>query len=300
MRFIITAQSDAARPATGQPERFDADLFKAYMRFNEEMHQAGVLVASEGLNPSARGARIAVADGRRYVVDGPFAESKELVGGFYLIEVASLEEAIGWALRAPSGMGTDDILEVRQLTGPDDLPADLLRLIEEAAPTWSAAVWARRAPPPRSGSVKTLTFETTIRAPRRAVWATMLGPEGYQAWTAAFCEGSHYVGSWDEGARIRFLAPSGDGMVSVIAEHRPEEFVSIRHLGMIEKGVEDTTSEKVRSWAPAYENYRFTDGPEGGCTVTVTLDTAADWEAYMLDTYPKALALLKGLCERPA
>jgi hypothetical protein len=114
------------------------------MRFNEEMHTAGVLVASEGLNPAAQGARIAVADGKRYVVDGPFAESKELVGGFYIIEVASLDEAIRWALRAPSGLGTDDILEVRQLTGSDDLPADLLQLIEEAAPTWSADTWQSR------------------------------------------------------------------------------------------------------------------------------------------------------------
>ncbi len=145
--------------------------------------------------------------------------------------------------------------------------------------------------------MKTLTFETTIHAPRAQVWTTMLDPEGYKAWTAAFMEGSYFVGSWDQGAAIKFLSPSGDGMVSVIAERRPHEFVSIRHLGMIENGVEDTTSEKVLAWAPAYENYRFAD-VSGGCKVTVTLDTATDWEQYMLDTYPKALALLKGLCER--
>ena len=141
MRFIITAQASADAPATDAPGAFDAELFKAYMRFNEEMHRAGILVASEGLNPAARGARIAVANGRRYVVDGPFAESKELVGGFYLIDVDSLDEAVEWALRAPSGFGSDDVLEVRQLTGPADLPPDILRLIDEAAPAWSAAVW---------------------------------------------------------------------------------------------------------------------------------------------------------------
>jgi hypothetical protein len=144
MRFIITAQADASHSATEPQPGFDADLFKAYMRFNEEMHLAGVLVASEGLNPAAPGARIAVANGKRYVVDGPFAESKELVGGFYLIEVGSLDEAIRWALRAPSGFGQDDILEVRQLTGAQDLPPDILRLIAEAAPTWSAAAWQSR------------------------------------------------------------------------------------------------------------------------------------------------------------
>lgn len=144
MRFIITAQAGAEPKSTEQRSDFDVDLFKAYMRFNEEMHQAGILVASEGLNPSAPGARIAVANGKRYVVDGPFAESKELVGGFYLIEVDSLDEAIQWALRAPSGFGADDILEIRQLTGSADLPPEILRLITEAAPTWSASAWQSR------------------------------------------------------------------------------------------------------------------------------------------------------------
>lgn len=141
MRFIITAQSGGESTAADTQPEFDIDLFKAYMRFNEEMHKAGVLVASEGLNPAAKGARIAVADGKRYVVDGPFAESKELVGGFYLIEVNSLDEAIQWALRAPSGFGKDDVLEIRQLTGAGDLPPAILQLIAEAAPTWSASAW---------------------------------------------------------------------------------------------------------------------------------------------------------------
>ena len=144
MRFIITAQASPDADPTAEPPAFDVELFKAYMRFNEEMHRAGVLVASEGLNPTAKGARIAVAKGRRYVVDGPFAESKELVGGFYLIDVASLDEAIGWALKAPSGFGSDDVLEVRQLTGAGDLPPELLELIEESAPTWSAHAWQGR------------------------------------------------------------------------------------------------------------------------------------------------------------
>ena len=147
---------------------------------------------------------------------------------------------------------------------------------------------------------KTLTFEIVIRAPRARVWATMLDPETYKAWTSAFCEGSYFVGSWDEGAKIQFLSPSGDGMTAVIAENRLHEFVSIRHLGVIEKGVEDTSSEKVRAWAPAYENYRFSDLPEG-CRLTVTVDTVAEYEQYMRDTFPKALALLKALAEkRPA
>lgn len=144
MRFIITAQAGSDKSESDAGGGLDEALLTAYMRFNEEMHQAGVLVASEGLNPAARGARIAVSKGKRYVVDGPFAESKELVGGFYIVEVGSLEEAISWALRAPSGLGSDDVLEVRQLTGAGDVPPEVLDIIKKAAPTWSASVWQAR------------------------------------------------------------------------------------------------------------------------------------------------------------
>ncbi|MCZ8253940.1 MAG: YciI family protein [Hylemonella sp.] len=144
MRFIITAQAGPEGTPVEPAAEFNEELFKAYMRFNEEMHAAGVLVASEGLNPAAPGARIAVRNGRRYVVDGPFAESKELVGGFYIIDVPTLDEAIRWALKAPTGLGTDNVLEVRQLTGADDLPPEILTLIREAAPRWSASVWQAR------------------------------------------------------------------------------------------------------------------------------------------------------------
>jgi len=144
MRFIITAQAGADETKAGAEASFDEKLFIAYMAFNEEMHKAGVLVASEGLNPAARGARVAVSKGKRYVVDGPFAESKELVGGFYIIDVKSLDEAIQWALRAPSGLGTDDVLEIRQLTGAGDIPPEILKIINSAAPTWSASAWQAR------------------------------------------------------------------------------------------------------------------------------------------------------------
>jgi len=146
--------------------------------------------------------------------------------------------------------------------------------------------------------MKTLTFSVTIQAPRSAVFATMLDAEGYKVWTAAFCDGSYFSGSWEPGAKIHFLAPSGDGMVAQIAENRPDEYVSIRHLGEVRNGVEDTTSDKVRAWAPAYENYAFNDAPQG-CTLTVTLDTLPEYEDFMQKTYPQALALLKALCERP-
>lgn len=103
MRFIITAQAGTDEAKPSQEAGFDEDLFTAHMKFNEEMHTAAVLVACKGLNPAAQGARVAASQGVRRVFDGPFSESKELVGGFYIIDVKSLDEAIQWALRASSG-----------------------------------------------------------------------------------------------------------------------------------------------------------------------------------------------------
>lgn len=85
-------------PADAEP---NVELINAMGRYAEELAQAGVLLATEGLFPSATGARVVYANGKRKVVDGPFAEAKELIAGFYLIEVKSLEEAIEWASRCP-------------------------------------------------------------------------------------------------------------------------------------------------------------------------------------------------------
>ena len=143
-----------------------------------------------------------------------------------------------------------------------------------------------------------LDFEITIAAPRARVWDTMIAPDTYRAWTSAFAEGSDFAGSWDEGAEIRFIGPNGDGMFAEIAENRLHEVISIRHLGMIENGVVDTTSEKVRAWTPAYETYRFADDGAGGGRLSVSVDMADEYAQYMRDAFPKALALLKGLCEK--
>ncbi len=93
-----------------------------------------------------------------------------------------------------------------------------------------------------------------------------------------------------------FLAPNGDGMVSEIAESRSSELISIRHLGFIANGVEDTTSEAIRAWAPAFENYTFLPTQEGTIMV-VDQDVTAEWEEYIGQAWPKALGILKTLCE---
>ena len=145
--------------------------------------------------------------------------------------------------------------------------------------------------------MKTLHFETTIDAPRKDVWKVMLEPETYREWTSVFMEGSYYEGSWEKGSDIRFLGPDRSGMKAVIAENRPFEFVSIKHVGFISEGVEDTESEQVRSWAPAFENYTLSDA--GGSTkVEVDIDVNAAYEQDMADSWPPALAKVKEISER--
>lgn len=145
-------------------------------------------------------------------------------------------------------------------------------------------------------NVKRIQFSTTIKAPVETVWEVMLGAESYGRWTAPFSEGSYYEGSWSQGSRMKFLAPSGDGMVAEIAENRLHEFISIRHLGYIVDGVEDTERVSVSAWAPAYESYTFSAVPEG-TKLVIDQDVTEDFEQYMQDMWPEALELLKQLSE---
>lgn len=146
--------------------------------------------------------------------------------------------------------------------------------------------------------MKQRTYLVTINAPVPQVWETMLAPDTYTEWTEAFSPGCYYEGSWDEGAEIRFLAPGGDGMISEIAENRRHELVSIRHRGVILKGVVDTESDAVKAWDGAYEKYLFMP-VDGGTEVKVLLDVMPEYEAMMDEMFPKALAKLKEICEAP-
>jgi len=148
-------------------------------------------------------------------------------------------------------------------------------------------------------ALKRLQWSIDIAAPASKVYQMLVGPESYKEWTSAFGEGLYYEGSWQSGQRIRFLTPDGHGVVSEIAENRPNEFLSIRHLGYIDdNGVEDTSSEAIRAWAPAYENYTFTATPEG-TKLTVDQDMTDDF-ASMPEAWPTALGKLKALCENSA
>jgi hypothetical protein len=117
MRFMILVRSSRESEAGVTPGEH---IFAAMARYNDELARAGVLLAVEGLHPSSKGARVRISGARRTVVDGPFAETKELIAGFWLIQVKSRDEAIEWVNRCPAPFDGESELELRQVFGPDD------------------------------------------------------------------------------------------------------------------------------------------------------------------------------------
>jgi hypothetical protein len=119
MMLVIPKGYEAAAPGTTP----DAAAVARMIKYNEELQKAGVLLALDGLHPPSAGARVSFSGGTPTVSDGPFAEAKEVVGGYWMIQVRSKEEAIEWARRAP--MGDNEIIEVRQVQEMTDFPPDV-------------------------------------------------------------------------------------------------------------------------------------------------------------------------------
>src|SRR5213595_2620733 len=117
MRFMIMVKATKDSEAGVMPdEKLLADMGK----YNEELVKAGVLLAAEGLHPSSKGARVRFSGEKRTVIDGPFAETKELIAGFWLIQVKSKEEAIEWVKRIPNPTGEESEIEIRQVFEAED------------------------------------------------------------------------------------------------------------------------------------------------------------------------------------
>ena len=125
------------QPATPAAERAGegfappAEAMAEMMKFNEELAKAGALIALEGLHPVAKGARVAFANGKATVTDGPYIESKEVVGGYWIIQTKSKQEAVDWARRCPAASG--DVIEIRPIFEMSDLPPEAKQVAENPA-----------------------------------------------------------------------------------------------------------------------------------------------------------------------
>jgi len=138
---MILIKADATTEAGVLP---DETLLTEMGKYNEELVKAGVLLAGDGLHPSSKGARVRFSGGKRTVIDGPFAEAKELVAGYWLWEVASKEEAIEWVERCPNPTGTEGEIEIRQVFEADDFGAALTPELREAEERMRAQTAAKR------------------------------------------------------------------------------------------------------------------------------------------------------------
>lgn len=128
MRFMILVKASKESEAGVLPS---AELLAEMGKYNEQLIKAGVMVAGEGLQSSAKGARVRFSGSKRTVIDGPFAETKELVAGFWIFQVKSKEEAIEWVKRAPNPMpGTESEIEIRQIFEAEDF-GDLAQQVPE-------------------------------------------------------------------------------------------------------------------------------------------------------------------------
>lgn len=130
MRFMIIVKATQDSEAGVMPTE---ELLTAMGKYNEELAKAGILLAGEGLQPSAKGARVRFSGPKRTVVDGPFAETKELVAGFWLWKVKSKEEAIEWVKRCPNPMPGDSEIEIRQVFEAEDFGEQFTPELKEQA-----------------------------------------------------------------------------------------------------------------------------------------------------------------------
>ena len=141
MRFMLMVKATKESEAGVMPSE---ELLTEMGKYNEELVKAGVMLAGEGLHPSSKGARVRFSGKERTVIDGPFAETKELVAGFWLIQVKSKEEAIEWVKRCPNPMNEDSEIEIRQVFEAEDFGDELTPELREQEERLRAQVEANQ------------------------------------------------------------------------------------------------------------------------------------------------------------
>ncbi|OXJ31951.1 MULTISPECIES: YciI family protein [Burkholderia] len=128
MRVMVIVKATAISESGAMP---DTELLAAMGQYNEALVKAGVMLAGEGLHPSSRGKRVHFSGKDRTVIDGPFAETKELIAGYWLWEVKSMDEAVEWVKRCPNPMPVESDIEIRQIFSPEDFGAALTPELQE-------------------------------------------------------------------------------------------------------------------------------------------------------------------------
>lgn len=145
-----------------------------------------------------------------------------------------------------------------------------------------------------------LHFEIVINSSKEKVWGIIVNKKKYEAWTDVFCPQSTFEGDWSMGTKMLFLGPNGkggrDGMVSMIAENRLNEFMSIKHIGVLKNGVEEMESPEFKNWTNAYENYTLKMDRDKTVFV-VDIDVDDSYKAYFELMWSKALQKIKELAE---
>lgn len=140
MRVMVIVKATKESEAGKMPS---TELLTAMGKFNEELIKAGIMLAGEGLHPSARGKRVRFSGPERRVVDGPFAETKELIAGFWLWQVKSMEEAVEWVKRCPNPMESDSDIEIRPVFEAEDFGAEFTPELKEQEERMRAEIGTR-------------------------------------------------------------------------------------------------------------------------------------------------------------
>ncbi len=141
-----------------------------------------------------------------------------------------------------------------------------------------------------------LNFSTSINAPREKVWEILWNENTYGIWTGAFCEGSYAVSKWEEGGKIQFLSPLGDGMYSTIIKIIPNQEMTFQHIGTIKNFIELEPDEETRKWSGSKEKY-FLQQENDLTILEVSIEVIEEYEDYFNGSFPKALARVKSLAE---
>lgn len=141
-------------------------------------------------------------------------------------------------------------------------------------------------------------YHVDIHASRERVWQVLWEDAYYREWTSHFTEGSHAVGEWKKGGKILFLDPNQQGMVSIIEELIPAEYMSFKHIGGVKDGVEDYTSPEIKKYVDAGARERYTlKEVDGKTSLDIDVDVDESYQEHFENTWPKALKALKELAE---